>query len=164
MRFPGRALVVLALLAVVVAVEVVSGGKGRSARPAPALPAQVLQAPRVTLATLRGKPALINFWASWCGPCKREAPALVIAAKRLSGRAALVGVDWGDNARGAGAFIRRHGWTCPILRDATSEVRSRYGIGGLPTTFVIDSSGRIVQRLIGPQSTEALVGAVSAAG
>jgi cytochrome c biogenesis protein CcmG/thiol:disulfide interchange protein DsbE len=149
------------LVVAVVTVAVASTHKAQATRPAPALPAEVLQGPRVTVASLHGRPALVNFWASWCGPCKREAPALAAAAKRLGGRARIVGVDWGDNAHNARAFIRSHGWRYPIVRDGTDEVGSRYGIAGLPTTFVLDTKGRIVRKLIGPQSASELVNAVA---
>jgi cytochrome c biogenesis protein CcmG, thiol:disulfide interchange protein DsbE len=73
--------------AVVVAEIATSGGGSEDPRPAPALPTEVLVGPRVTLTSLRGKPALVNFWASWCTPCKKEAPELERLASGLNGRA-----------------------------------------------------------------------------
>jgi DsbE subfamily thiol:disulfide oxidoreductase len=132
-------------------------------RPAPALPTEVLQGPRVSVTSLKGKPTLVNFWASWCGPCRREAPALAAAQKQLAGNAQIVGVDWGDNAHNARSFIRSHGWRYPVVRDASDAVGTRYGIEGLPTTFVLDGKGRIVGKLIGPQSAAQLLKAVRGA-
>lgn len=151
---PGRVLLaVAAIAAVLAAAELLSGGGNEGGRPAPALPAAVLVPPRESLASLRGRPALVNFWASWCGPCREEARRLERLARTLRGRASLVGVDWSDGLVGARAFVRRYGWTFPVLRDPQGTVGERFGINGLPTTFVLDSRGRIVQTLRGPQTT-----------
>jgi len=157
MRNPRALLIPIVLLVVVASLAALSRGRKQAPRPAPALPAEVLQGPRVTLASLRGHRALINFWASWCGPCRKEAPELAQAQNKLGRRAEIVGVDWGDNAGNARRFIRTHGWRYSIVRDATNEVGTRYGIAGLPTTFVLDPRGRIVAKLIGPQSATTLV-------
>lgn len=139
-----------------VAAEVLTSGSGDAGRRAPALPSQVLRGPRVDLASLRGKPALVNFWASWCTPCKQETPELERLARALRGRARVVGVDWNDTTANATEFIRQHGLTYPILRDGSSEVGNRYGLSGLPTTFVLDSRGRIARTLRGPQTSATL--------
>jgi thiol-disulfide isomerase/thioredoxin len=148
-------LIAAALVAALVIVELAtsSGGGSRSARrAAPALPAEVLTPPRATLASLRGKPAIVNFWASWCGPCRKEAHELALLSRRLHGRATLVGVDWNDALPGARGFIRKNGWTFPNLRDADGTVGNDFRLSGLPNTFVLDSNGRIAKVLIGPQS------------
>ena len=112
--------------------------------PAPALPSTVLQPPSRTLASLRGRPALIHFWASWCGPCNQEAPQIALAADELRGRAALVGVDFSDSASAARAFLRRHKWSFTVLSDPDGEAGNGYGLAGLPATFILDGRGRIV--------------------
>ena len=151
------------VIAGIVAAEVLTAGGGTDARPAPALPREVLAGPRVDLASLRGKPALINFWASWCEPCKEEAPELKSFSNGLGDRATLVGVDWGDSEDGARQFIAKSGWEYPILRDPTQKVGTQYGLNGLPTTFVLDADGDIVQTLQGPQTAASLNRALSAA-
>ncbi|MEA2391649.1 MAG: cytochrome c biosis protein CcmG, thiol:disulfide interchange protein DsbE [Solirubrobacteraceae bacterium] len=75
-----------------------------------------------------------------------------------------MGVDWGDAASGARAFIRRYRWTFPVLRDSTNDVGNRFGLTGLPTTYVLDARGRVAQTLRGPQTVASLTRAVAAAG
>jgi cytochrome c biogenesis protein CcmG, thiol:disulfide interchange protein DsbE len=154
---------VLAAVGGIVAAEIATSG-GQPLRPAPALPTEVLSGHRVDLASLRGKPALVNFWASWCGPCKQEAPELRRFAEETGHRAALVGVDWNDRPDNARAFIAQSRWSYPVLRDPSGEVGNAYGLNGLPTTFVLDSSGHIVQKLQGPQTASSLSQAVASAG
>jgi cytochrome c biogenesis protein CcmG, thiol:disulfide interchange protein DsbE len=157
-------IVAAAVVAGLVVAELATSGSGQAAKPAPPLPAQVLNGPKANLASLRGKPALVNFWASWCEPCRQEAPGLERLSKELRGRARLVGVDFNDDStQNAEAFIRDHGLTYPIVRDGDGKVGERYGVSGLPTTFVLDADGQIVRTLRGPQSAAALREALSAA-
>ena len=142
----------LAMVAVIVVEVLTANSNGTEGKPAPALPVEVLQPPRVTLADLRGHPALINFWASWCDPCRKEAPELERLYRSMPGGAGLVGVDYTDQEDGARSFIRSYGWTFPILSDPNGVYGARYGFSGLPTTVVIDAKGRIVETLRGPQT------------
>ena len=156
----------LALLAVgvLVAAEILTSGGASPKRPAPELPGQVLSGHRVDLASLRGRPALVNFWASWCAPCKQEAPELQRFAKAVGHNATLVGVDWNDRPDNARSFIVRNHWSYPVLRDPSGAVGNAYGLSGLPTTFVLDSSGNIVETLRGPQSAASLRQALASVG
>jgi cytochrome c biogenesis protein CcmG/thiol:disulfide interchange protein DsbE len=140
------------LVAGLIVVEVLSGGSGDSGKPAPPLPTAVLRPPETTLASLRGKPALINFWASWCVPCRQEAPELERFQRSLHGSAQLVGIDYTDQTDAARSFIHRFGWTFPVLSDPDGIYGARYALKGLPTTVVLDPEGRIVEVLSGPQS------------
>ena len=149
------------LIAGTVLAVVLSGTRHSAGQPAPALPTTVLQAPRVTLASLHGRPAVIHFWASWCGPCNREAPEIAALAYELGGRATLVGVDWSDNPSDATLFIHRHHWSFPILGDENGTVGNQYGLIGLPTTFLLDGRGRIVGRLPGPQTAGRVLAALA---
>jgi len=137
-------------------------------RLAPALPHERLAGPPITLAGLLagggGRPALVTFWASWCGPCAREAPALERFAGSPSGRGRLVGVDWSDGLSGARSFIRRYAWTFSNLRDGEGMVGNEYRLTGLPTTFVLDSSGHIGTVLRGPQDESSLARAMASVG
>ena len=128
------------------------GGSEETGRAAPPLPAKTLRPPGVDLAGLRGKPALVDFFASWCEPCAEEAPTLRKLAAALAGRATVVAVDWDDAGGPARAFVRKHGWTFPVLADTSGTAGEKYGLVGLPTSFVLDPRGHIVATFRGPQS------------
>ena len=128
---------------------------------APELEGAVLVPPAVRLADLRGKPALVNFWASWCIPCRKEAPELARFDSTMSNRAQLVGVDIQDTKADALAFVHKFGWSFPNLYDPAGVLAPRYGLIGLPTTtYVIDPQGRIAYQLTGPQTLQSLQRAV----
>jgi cytochrome c biogenesis protein CcmG/thiol:disulfide interchange protein DsbE len=167
-RISRRGLIVWAALAAALAVLVVfglSGNKEAVGRPAPALPTERLSGEAVSLASLRGRPALVVFWASWCTPCEQEARALERFARGLHGQATLVGVNWSDpSLSGAKAFVKHFGWTFPNLRDGDETSGQKYGVSGLPTTYAIDRAGRIKDTLRGPQTQATLARALAAAG
>lgn len=121
------------------------------------LPAGVLVPPRLTVQDLRGRPAIVHYWATWCEPCRQEAPEIARLARRLGRRARLVGVDWSDDRGRAVAFARRHGWSFPILADPRSTSGRRNGLVGLPMTLIVDADGRIVERLMGAQTAAGLL-------
>jgi thiol-disulfide isomerase/thioredoxin len=141
------------VVAVIVVAEVASGGGTDSdGRQAPPLPTKALQPPAVNLADLRGKPALVDFFASWCDPCAEEAPTLRKLSQDLGGKATIVAVDWDDAGDSARAFVRKHGWTFPVLADTSGTAGENYGVTALPTSFVLDPQGEIVDTFRGPQS------------
>jgi cytochrome c biogenesis protein CcmG, thiol:disulfide interchange protein DsbE len=158
-----RALSICAVAAALASLIVfgLSGAGSKGERQAPALPSARLAGPAVTLAGLRGRSVLVTFWASWCGPCAHEAPALERFSASPAGRARLVGVDWSDGLAGARSFIRSYHWTFPTLRDADGRVGLNYGLTGLPSTFVIDPSGHIRETLRGPQTEQSLTRALA---
>jgi len=166
---PRRVLMWIVSAAAVAALIVFGLASTRSAsvgRVAPALPPEHLAGPQVTLAGVvasgGGRAALVTFWASWCAPCASEAPALERFAQGKDGRGRLVGVDWSDPVTAAArSFIRRYSWTFPNLRDAEGVVGNEYHLPGLPTTFVIDASGRIRAVLRGPQDEASLARALA---
>jgi cytochrome c biogenesis protein CcmG/thiol:disulfide interchange protein DsbE len=141
------------VVAVIVVAEVASGGGNDSnGRQAPPLPTQALRPPAVDLADLRGKPALVDFFASWCDPCREEAPTLRKLSQGLGDKATIVAVDWDDAGGAARAFVRKHGWDFPVLADTSGTAGEKYGLVGLPTSFVLDPQGKIVATFRGPQS------------
>jgi cytochrome c biogenesis protein CcmG, thiol:disulfide interchange protein DsbE len=149
--------VVVALVAGLIAYEALSSsGSGSTGKASPPLPPAVLQPPKETLASLRGKPALVNFWASWCEPCQEEAPELRKLQHSLGDEGRLVGVDYTDRESGGRAFLRRYGLTFPVLSDPDGIYGARFDFNGLPATIVLDSQGRIVETLRGPQTVASL--------
>ena len=100
------------------------------------------------LSSLRGKVVVLNFWASWCQPCKLEAPDLAASAKKWSGRVVVLGVDVNDPSGDARSFMRKYGITYPIVHDNKNVTSPKYGLTGLPETFFLDRRGRIVSHVI----------------
>lgn len=157
-RHLSYAIAAVAVAAAIAADALTLFGSNAASRgsPAPSLPSEVLVPPRVTIGGLRGRPVAITFWASWCGPCREEAPALARLSHDLGRRASLVGVDWEDSRAAALAFVREYGWTFPVLRASADGLAERYGIVGLPATVVVNPGGRIVTVLQGPQTVAGL--------
>jgi cytochrome c biogenesis protein CcmG/thiol:disulfide interchange protein DsbE len=107
---------------------------------------------KITLASLRGKAVVLNFWASWCVPCKQEAHVLESGWQRWKDKdVVFVGVDSQDFAGDARGFMRHFGITYPVVSDGPGGLSGRYGVTGFPETFFIDRRGKIVgQHDIGP--------------
>jgi cytochrome c biogenesis protein CcmG/thiol:disulfide interchange protein DsbE len=96
------------------------------------------------LADYRGGWLVVNFFASWCGPCADEAPLLNRLQHRLAGRGTIIGVAWNDASADTREFVHEHGVHYPIMRDVDRSFGDAYGVNGVPETFVIDPRGRIV--------------------
>ena len=94
------------------------------------------------LGQLRGKPVVVNVWASWCGPCVVEAPDLAKAARLFQGRVQFLGVDVLDQLGPARAFIRKYGWSYPSVFDPQAAIRNDLGFIGQPETIVFDRTGK----------------------
>jgi cytochrome c biogenesis protein CcmG/thiol:disulfide interchange protein DsbE len=100
---------------------------------------------KIDLTALRGKAVVLNFWASWCGPCKSESNALQKAYLDYRKQGVVVlGVDYHDVVGDARSFVAKHGLTYPIVRDRTGLVSDRYALTGVPETFFVNRRGRLV--------------------
>ena len=99
---------------------------------------------KLDLASLRGKPVVLDFWASWCDPCVDQARRLQEASERYGERVVFLGVDTKDYSGAARPWLRRHGVTYPNLHDGNGKVFERYGGFPLPRTFFIDRQGRVI--------------------
>ena len=123
---------------------------------APAITGKTVTGKPFDLADYAGKPILLNFWASWCGPCQRELPAIAAFAKSHPD-VQVLGVNYQDNVADAAAFEKKYGATWPSVVD-DGPIGSRYKVPGLPTTFLINSEGQIVERILG-EVTEPMLAA-----
>jgi cytochrome c biogenesis protein CcmG/thiol:disulfide interchange protein DsbE len=125
--------------------------------PAPAIDLPTLDGGRLSLADLRGSPVVLNFWASWCIPCREEAPLLTAAAADYRARGLrVVGVVYQDSAESARDFMGRYGQTYPGLLDPDGRTAIDYGVFGIPETFFIDASGIVRSRQVGAVTVDDL--------
>ena len=126
-------------------------------KPAPTFTLRSLDDRPVSLASLRGRPVVLNFWASWCVACKYEHDALLNAwqAYRSSG-VAFVGVDYEDRLTDARAFLREQGGGWVNLQDPSQRTAIDYGVYGVPETFFIDARGVVRYKSTGPVTPELL--------
>jgi peroxiredoxin len=140
---------------------VLSGLLGMAARPplvgspAPEIVLKDLQGRDVKLSDLRGKVVLVNFWATWCKPCKEEMPAMQASYDKLRDKGFIVLAvnELEDTARVA-EHIRTHGHTFEVVMDHNNQVANMYGVVGLPASFLIDPQGIVRERISGSLLTE----------
>ena len=161
------AVTVVALLLALLAREVFAEGKARSLRESvragetPTAPSFDLprldRDGRLSLASLRGKAVVVNFWASWCEPCKEETPRLERAWQRYrDDGVVVVGVDAHDFKSDARRFMNRYRVSYPVVHDGKGSTLTRFGIVGFPETLFLDRGGKLVAWVQGPVSEEDL--------
>ena len=114
----------------------------------------------VYLSDYFGKPIVLNFWASWCGPCQREMPEFEEAYQRLNGEVEFLMVNMTDGQREtidtASAFVEEEGYTFPVFYDADSDAAMTYGAYSLPTTYFLDAEGHVEAHAKGAIDAETL--------
>ena len=140
-----------------------SGGDGDAATEGPLLPTDPYELPSFDmaayeqlLAEIEGTPVLVNIWASWCAPCRDEAPLLAAAHEEFGDRVQFLGLDILDERASARTFMRENGWTYPSVFDGPGAIRDGLGILGQPATLFFDESGELVKTWSGPLTEEAL--------
>jgi peroxiredoxin len=108
----------------------------------------------VKLSDYRGKVVFLNVWATWCPPCREEMPSMEALYRRLKGRdleVLAVSIDR-KGKEVVGPFVAKYGLTFPVLLDPDNKIYKLYGLTGIPETFIIDRSGVIIHKIIGPQN------------
>jgi cytochrome c biogenesis protein CcmG/thiol:disulfide interchange protein DsbE len=120
--------------------------------PAPSFSAKRIDGGTINLASLRGKPVVLNFWASWCVPCKGEAAQLEQAWQQYRKQGVVfLGVDYHDVTSDARTFLEHHGVTYPTVSDGSGMIGDRYGLTGVPETYFVNRQGKLVgDHLMGP--------------
>ena len=110
----------------------------------------------IDLASLRGKPVVLNFWATWCAPCWEEHPVLNETSRALGDRVQFLGVVFQDEESKILSFLQQRGAAYPTVVDDRGKTAIAYGVGGVPETFILDANGTIVVKHDGPISGEQL--------
>ena len=122
-------------------------------KPAPAFALrEVGTSNTIDIAQYRGKPLIINFWATWCGPCWEEHPVLVANARMLQPNVQFLGVVFQDKEDKILGFLQQRGTAYPTVVDDRGKTASAYGVGGVPETYFLDGNGTIVAKYSGPMS------------
>ena len=132
-------------------------GMTRIGKPAPQFAMQLLGGGEFRLSDHEGRPLVINFWASWCPPCRQESPAFERQWRRYRDTGIqFVGVDIQDDVSDAEAYVREFGLTFPNGLDPDGKITIDYGVIGLPVTFFVGSSGIVEGRWVGAIPEEKL--------
>jgi cytochrome c biogenesis protein CcmG/thiol:disulfide interchange protein DsbE len=151
-------------VAAIIAVSLLTSSSS-AAPPAPAAPAFSVAAlggaGQVSLSQYQGKPVIVNFWASWCGPCQQETPLLASWYKQEHGQIALVGLDENDTTAKALAFARAKAVSYRLGFDPLTTVTGPYGVDALPQTFFLNAKHRIVEHVLGALTKADLTQGVS---
>jgi cytochrome c biogenesis protein CcmG/thiol:disulfide interchange protein DsbE len=124
-------------------------------RPAPGFALKAVgSGETIDLAQYRGKPVIVNFWATWCHPCWDEHPVLTANAQMLGDKVQFVGVVFQDEESKIKSFLQQRGWAYPTLVDQAGKTAIAYGVGGVPETYFLDKNGTIVAKFAGPMSAD----------
>lgn len=155
-RLGSAALVGLALVLALAAIPACSHGAQASGTPLPDATLHDLTTGKATSWSADGKPLVVNFWASWCTPCRKEMPAFEQVSKQVGDRVRIVGVTDEEDLTKAKKAAATAGVTYPLLVDVDQTLLSDVGITGLPGTVFVDAKGEIVGRHLGALTADQL--------
>jgi len=107
---------------------------------------------KLTLSDLKDKVVFVNFWASWCPPCREEMPSIESLAKEMLGneKFQMVTILYKDSYQDGAAYMKQNGYTFPVYSDNAGTAARHFGVTGVPETYVIDKKGTLRKRVIGP--------------
>jgi cytochrome c biogenesis protein CcmG/thiol:disulfide interchange protein DsbE len=136
-------------------------GVTRVNRPAPSFKLTTFEGAMISLSDLRGKPVIINFWASWCPPCRTEAPLIERTWRAYKDRGLVfLGINIQDRKEDALNYMREFNITYPNGPDPTGEIAIDYGVSGLPVTFFVSGKGEVVRRWVGAIENSVMTSAI----
>ena len=132
-----------AVVAIATAAAAQTQIKPWTATTTPPLALKDVEGRRVDLAGLRGRVVVVNFWATWCAPCKDELPSLQRLREKMTGKPVeVLTVNYGEMAERVRPFVEKEGLTLPVLLDTQKDAGREWRVGGLPMTFIVDAKGR----------------------
>ncbi|HEY0372088.1 MAG TPA: DsbE family thiol:disulfide interchange protein [Thermoanaerobaculia bacterium] len=161
-----RSVLIVGVIIAAVFIAILSAGLGKDpaeirspliGKPAPSFALREVGTDRtIDLTQFRGKPTVVNFWATWCAPCWEEHPVLVANARSLQPNVQFLGVVFQDKEDKILGFLNQRGSSYPTVVDEAGKTAIAYGVGGVPETFFVDANGVIRAKYAGPMSPDIL--------
>ena len=121
---------------------------------APDFNAEYVDGEIFTLSDARGKVVILNFWATWCGPCCEELPAFQKLHDEYGDKLQVIAIDYGESEKEVSGFIKENGYSFPVALDMDGSISALYPTDGIPYTLIIDKNGIIRQIFVGAKSAE----------
>jgi len=149
MRHRAAPVIAVAVVALLAAAAALAGRTGYASAP-PLAGTDPMTGKHVDIAKYRGRLVFVNIWASWCAPCRQEAPALRAFAAAHKKDVVVIGIDTKDSVDGARRFYAKYGLSHPSVSDRNGAIAARWWLEGLPTSYYVSPSGKVVGWIIGP--------------